>query len=201
MNRDEYVYKISSLNRWFAFASLAFLATALWMIWDDYDRSWKAYQHEFFRLEAERAREDLTEEEERVAHEGALQSLEEELARAGEALSSQQDELEEAEATLKSREARLYRTNQDYSFSKAILETERYEFEKARSDLGSDHQKTLRQAEELVEAERDEGEARSTYEKALQEQETAQDGVDRILGRRQELLRERSHLLSGVDFQ
>ena len=118
--RGQHFYKISGLNWWFAVSSLILLASVIWMVWDDIDRPWKEVQREFFRLDEEGVRAALEVEEERLAGEGTLDELEEELGRADEELASHAAELAEARAGLERLEARQYRIAQDDGFAKAI---------------------------------------------------------------------------------
>ena len=53
-NRPDEAYHIPTLNFWFAISSIALLITCVWMIWADYDRSWKNHQREFREFEIAR---------------------------------------------------------------------------------------------------------------------------------------------------
>ena len=56
---DEYLRRMSTLNVLFAISSVGLLAITVWMVYDDYARSWKRYQAEFRRIEAGLVRTSL----------------------------------------------------------------------------------------------------------------------------------------------
>jgi len=196
---DTRFYSAGRLNRWFAASSLLLLVTVLWMVWDDYARPWKDTQREFFGLDAEAGQAALVAEEERLAQEGTLEELEAELARAEEALSSRAEELEDGQDALSVLEVSLYRTDQDHTFAKAVLDARRYDFEAARARRGAQHPETERARKTFTEAQTLEEQRREDQETTLREHELAAERVNQLLGRGSELEKQRDRLLTQAN--
>lgn len=55
---EERPYSRAKLNRWFAVSSVLMTASILWMIEVDYDRPWRVFQDDYFRVRAVLARLD-----------------------------------------------------------------------------------------------------------------------------------------------
>jgi len=196
-----YFYDLRWLRRWFAFSSVLLLLATIWMIWDDHHRPFKDYQREFFRLDAGRARAALRAEEEKLEREGRLKELEAELARAERDLSSRGEELSRKRSNLKDLEARLHALEFDLNSSRAVLDTRRYEFEKARETHGRDHPRTA-SAGEVYRRSREVAEtAHRAYQAVLAERDAAREELEAILSRREELETERKKLTSGIEIQ
>ena len=171
--RGKYFYNMSRLNRIFAVSSLILFISMAWMVWDDYNRPFKGYQREFFRLAAERSRAALQAEQEKLEKEGELERLEADLARAEEALSSREQELARENESLEALEARFHREEQDYSFAKSILDTRRFEFENSREIHGAEHEESRRAAEAWVRAREAAEASRRLHEGLLLEKRAA----------------------------
>ncbi|MBM3976183.1 MAG: c-type cytochrome [Planctomycetes bacterium] len=90
-DRGDTHYHIKHLNLWFAFASLALLVTAVWMVLDDASRPWKNHQREFRALDLERTRAELetAELKAQAAHGETLQVEVQKAAAAVEALNAE----------------------------------------------------------------------------------------------------------------
>jgi len=98
-DRGDTHYRVRTLNRWFAWSSLALLVATFWMVIDDWSRPWKTYQKGFRALEVERARAELESPQARAALEEEAR-LSQELADAQGRFASSHSELEAAEKTL-----------------------------------------------------------------------------------------------------
>ena len=115
------------------FSSLFFLATVVWMMFDDWNQPWKKYQRDFRVVEQVLAESEI----EAIQTEG-FQREEAELQAAIETaqaqLGSQAGELEEAEAVLAVADNRRYIDEQDAKFAKAEFDWVKYQIEEARKD-------------------------------------------------------------------
>ena len=60
---DERYWDINLLNKWFAISSIVFLVVMVWIFIDDNDDEFKDYQREFRKLEIEKTKEKLRNEE------------------------------------------------------------------------------------------------------------------------------------------
>ena len=126
-----HAYNIDFLNVVFAASSLFVLFTTVWMVWDDYDREWKNYQRQFTQLEMEVARANLAQaaldvDQTRVSELTAQREA------AGQQLASNDGQIAELEAQLADVETTLFIATQNFQFTKAHYDVERYAFEVRR---------------------------------------------------------------------
>ncbi len=66
-DRGDTHYHVPNLNRWFAISSVVLLASALWMVLEDFNRPWKKYQRTYRDMEIERGRAELSSEDAQAA--------------------------------------------------------------------------------------------------------------------------------------
>jgi len=130
---DEYLRRMSTLNLLFAISSVGLLAITVWMVYDDYSRSWKRYQAEFRRIEAGLVRTELEAAGQAVdstALEAARKDLEAARAEAG----ARSRELEEATARLRRIETDHYRTDLDFREVKSTYDARKFEYEEKKNE-------------------------------------------------------------------
>ena len=130
-NTQERYYNILKLNKWFALSSILFTAFWIMVFADDYNRPWKKYQIEFRKLEAVKIKQDIESEDAALSENddynkliGSLESIQSNLELQSEAIS-------EINSKIKSLNIDLYRDNQNYQFSKADMDAQRYKYEEA----------------------------------------------------------------------
>ncbi len=128
-----HAYNIDFLNVVFAASGLFLLFSSIWMVWDDYDREWKGYQRQFVLLETEVTQAGLVSAE-GALDQGRIAELEAERVTAEQELASNQTQIDALELDLEVIEADLFRVNQDYIFTKAQYDVERYEFEELQEE-------------------------------------------------------------------
>ena len=126
-----HAYNIDFLNVVFAASSLFALFTTVWMVWDDYDREWKNYQRQFTQLEMEVARANLAEAALEV-DQARVSELTTQREAAGQQLASNDGQIAELEAQLADVETTLFIATQNFQFTKAHYDVERYAFEVRR---------------------------------------------------------------------
>lgn len=121
-------YDIPRLNRAFWWAGLALTVVFVVMIVADYDRDWKTFQRVFMRLDAK-----LTRETALAARQKALDEehgkLIEELRQARGEVATHKESLRKLEAKLKDLDPKIYLADQQYKFTKASFDAERYKYE------------------------------------------------------------------------
>ena len=128
-----HAYNIDFLNVVFAASGLFLFFSSIWMVWDDYDREWKEYQRQFVLLETEVTQAELADAQSQV-DQTQVARLQSERAEAEQELASNQATIDELEGQLDEIDAELYGTNQDYLFTKAEYDAERYEFEEIQEE-------------------------------------------------------------------
>jgi cytochrome c2 len=127
-DRGDTHYHVRTLNRWFAWSSLALLVATFWMVIDDWNRPWKGYQKRFRSIEAERAQAELQSPEAQASIEEEAR-LSRELAETEAGLASRRGELDAAERELADLEHRAYiateaekKLKQQYNWERFVTE-------------------------------------------------------------------------------
>lgn len=142
---EDYLRPLPKMHRWFAVSMLVlFFATLLMMYFDHHDE-WRAYQHEFYRLEADKlAAEEQAKKAELVGlpTDGAARSQAqidaayaaklEELRSAKEA---KEAELKQAVSDLAEREANVKKLDNDYLMQMRVVREKRAIRDVARADF------------------------------------------------------------------
>ena len=169
-DRGDTHYFTPTLNKWFLFSSLAFLATSLWMMVADWNRPWKDYQRQYRERDLAKVRATLDALETPEARQGetALQAA---VDAARKDLAARQKELEQAEAEEFAVNGELYVKDQAAKFAKADYDWTRYlveEHRRAIGDLNADQAKldTASDAVQSTALAKEEVEAKHTAAKA-----------------------------------
>ena len=122
-------YDLPRMNRVFFLTAAVLLGTAVWMVLDDWDRSWKGYQREFREMELDRTREQVAAIEtpewldEKRGIEEEIRDAEAELAADGEWLAAQ--------ARLSDAEGRKYKSEAGFKIAQAKYNWARYLYNQA----------------------------------------------------------------------
>ncbi len=132
-----HAYNIDFLNVVFAVSSLFVLFTTVWMVWDDYDREWKNYQRDFTLLEVEVTRAGLAQAQQEV-DQARVAELRTQREVAEQGVASNAAEIDEVEAQLAEVERQLFVATQNFQFTKAHYDVDRYEFEVRREEAHSE---------------------------------------------------------------
>ena len=132
-----HAYNIDFLNVVFAASSLFALFTTVWMVWDDYDREWKNYQRDFTALEMEVTRAGLTQAVQEV-DQARVAELTAQRAVAEQELASNAVQIDELETQLAEADRELFVATQNFQFTKANYDVDRYTFEVRREEAHAD---------------------------------------------------------------
>ena len=136
-NNQERYYNILKLNKWFAISSIVF--TAFWIIVfaDDYNRPWKKYQIEFRDIEIEKIKKDIESEDVALQDNSDYEVLLVALDESKKDLELEISKVNEINSQLSVLEAELYKHNQNFQFSKADMDAQRYKYEEALFGYGN----------------------------------------------------------------
>ena len=136
-NNQERYYNILKLNKWFAISSIIF--TAFWIIVfaDDYNRPWKKYQIEFRDIEIEKIKADIESENIALQDNSDYEVLLDSLDKSKNDLELETSKVNEINSQLGVLEAKLYGDNQNFQFSKADMDAQRYKYEEALFGYGN----------------------------------------------------------------
>ena len=130
-DRGDTHYSIPALNKWFLVSSVIILISTVWMVIDDWQRPWKAYQREFRELELARVRA----EEQQLSAEGAMQREQELMAQVASAQRSVDQRagyLAQKSETLRLAKGELWSAIEAAKKAKSGYNWERYQFEEHR---------------------------------------------------------------------
>ncbi len=130
-DNQERHYKISSLNKLFAIASLILLLAIILLFVDDYSREWKRYQRAFRDLEVEKTRIKYDLELSNLEGQGPYQDLQKELSQARREFSQKSQDLKSLQAGITKTQSRLEILNKEYQFAKAEYDSAKYHYEQA----------------------------------------------------------------------
>jgi mono/diheme cytochrome c family protein len=173
-----HAYNVDFLNVVFAASSLFLFLSVIWMVWDDYDREWKNTQREFVELETQVTQASL-EQASRGVDKAKLTELQSSLAAAEKNVAANEQKIRELQDQLGDLDARLYREQQEYQFTKATYDQDRYDFEAARVAGASNAD---RRGEAVAELARRTGELLLQVERTTAERAAVQQQIDALTG-------------------
>jgi mono/diheme cytochrome c family protein len=173
-----HAYNVDFLNVVFAASSIFLFLSVIWMVWDDYDREWKSTQRQFSELEYQVTQANL-ERASREVDQTKLGQLQSSLAAAQQNVEANQAKVDELRSQMAEIDARLARESQDYQFTKATYDQDRYDFEASRAAGASNAE---RKGEAVKELQQRMNELQLTVEKTTAERNALQQQLDQILG-------------------
>jgi len=128
---EDTLYKIPFLNVLFAASSIGLLLVTIWMVVDDYTRSWKGYQRQFQTLEAAKTAAALKTAEDTVSQD-QLKGLREQLSAAQAAVEAHKADLKSAQDRLTAVTTAAYKDDLTYRTLKSTYDARKFAFEEAR---------------------------------------------------------------------
>ncbi|HZI65069.1 MAG TPA: c-type cytochrome [Thermoanaerobaculia bacterium] len=141
-------YNIPRLNRVFAYTGIILTVVFIAMVVEDYARPWKRIQRAFTKIEARKARQSALEARNKaVGEEG--KRLRAELALANKELAAHRNELRRLDRKLEELEPKVYLADQQFKFTKASLDAQRYKYENALATAPRTAPKHKRDLDEL----------------------------------------------------
>jgi hypothetical protein len=176
-------YNIPRLNRAFFWTAMALTVIFIGMVVADYSRDWKVIQRTFLKLDARLTRQAaLTARRKALGEEHARMIAELKAARSE--IAAHRATLRKLDAKLKELDPKLYLADQQYKFTKASFDAQRYKYEdalanKPRAAPGA------RRSLDALQRELDERTLRLAQLK--KQQADAQATIDRVNARRKEL--------------
>ena len=130
-NNQERYYNVLKLNKWFALSSILFTAIWILVFADDYNRPWKKYQIEFRDIEIEKVKKDIQSEDAALQDNTDYLVLLNTLDESKKDLQLEAEKVDNINSQLGELEAQLYKHNQNFQFSKADMDAQRYKYEEA----------------------------------------------------------------------
>jgi mono/diheme cytochrome c family protein len=122
--------RTQKLNVLFALSSLALLIAFSWMVWADYDREWKKHQISFNRMEVQATQKQRDAALAKVG-DAKLKALEADVAKGRQDAAQKRAEIAKTQAEAKKAHDDWYAIDQDFRFTKANIDVERFNYEEA----------------------------------------------------------------------
>ena len=130
-NNQERYYNVLKLNKWFALSSILFTAFWILVFADDFNRPWKKYQIDFRKIEIEKIKLDIESEDTALQDNNNYKVLVNSLDKSKNDLQLESAKVDKINSELSLLEVELYRHNQNFQFSKADMDAQRYKYEEA----------------------------------------------------------------------
>ncbi|MCI0658441.1 MAG: hypothetical protein L0170_15425 [Acidobacteria bacterium] len=192
---EEYARSVPLLNKVFALSSLGFFIGTLWMVWDDYYRSWRPVQREFMALTAKHTEEELRQAEQSLNQE-ELKKIQEELQAVQARSEEKKKQLEALEEKQKRNTVLVYTTDTNFKNTKSVFDAVRFEYE----ELEHSHSpRAGKKMAELQEVQKKLADYKLANDKALTEQAELKKQREALVGDRAGLEMKRQDLLATVD--
>jgi mono/diheme cytochrome c family protein len=128
--RGDRLYETNLLHKWFAISSLLLFLFTVGMVLADYTREWKKYQRDFNRLQIARTQQDMQQAVGSVDR-AKYDQLQQQLQQARAEQQQNEAEVDRVQKQISDLTARRYAVNQNYQFTKATYDSEKYEYEEA----------------------------------------------------------------------
>src|SRR5215510_1057605 len=138
--RGDRLYEVNSLHKWFAISSLLLFLFTIAMVLADYSREWKRYQRDFVRLQIQKTQKDMQQFSSSLDR-GKLQQLDQQLQQSRAQQQQNEAQIEKIEKQVNDLNAKLYGVDENYRFSKAVYDSDKYEYEEASAHKASNSQK------------------------------------------------------------
>src|SRR5882724_11713276 len=138
--RNDRLYEVTTLHKWFAISSLLLFVFTVVMILADYSREWKRYQREFTRFSIDRATQDKNKAAGTIDRNKYAQ-FQNELAAAQKLIDQNAAAIAPLQKKLDSLNADFYRIDNDLKSAKAYYGTDRYTLDEAVAAAAKDPRK------------------------------------------------------------
>jgi mono/diheme cytochrome c family protein len=169
-------YNIPKLNRVLAGTAILLTVVFVGMVVEDYARGWKKIQRAFARLDAKKTREAALEARKSARGE-ERQKLRAELTAARNELRSHQRRLRSLRERVRKLEPRVYLADQEYKFTRASYDAQRYKYEDA---LARDPAAAPKEKRDLEKLQKELDAKTLALAEANREQAAVQSELDRL---------------------
>jgi len=193
--RGDRLYQADSLHKWFAISSLALFVFSVAMVLADYSREWKKYQREFVRLQIQKTRQDMRQSAGTLDR-AKITQIDQQLKQSSTNQRQNEEQIEKIQKQINDLNAKIYGVDQNYRFSKAIYDTDKYGYEEALAHKASDTQEL---GEKLKETEKRMNDYKAELDRLTLDLRAANADLDKYIGQRSTLQKEREGLLA--DYQ
>ncbi len=144
--RGDRLYEADNLHKWFAISSLLLFGFTVWMILADYTRDWRQYQRAFTRMSIDSTLAERDNAANAIDR-ARFDELQGQLGQAQAALAENEAEIDRIQGVIDDFNAELYAADQDFRFSRASYDVEKYDYDEARANDASNAEALGQRAE------------------------------------------------------
>jgi cbb3-type cytochrome oxidase cytochrome c subunit len=137
--RGDRLYQVQSLHKWFAISSLLLFVFTIGMVLQDYTREWKRYQREFNQISVRSTIQDAVAARDSIDT-AKRDQLRQDIAAAEASEKENNAQITELEERIASLNAQWIKADQDYRFTKAQYDAEKYAYEEAIAHKAADEE-------------------------------------------------------------
>src|ERR1041385_7546552 len=188
--RGDRLYEVIYLHKWFAISSLLLFGFTVAMVMVDYSREWKTYQRDFNRLQIQRTQKDIQQASSSLDR-AKFQQLQQQLQQTRGQQQQNETQIDKIQKQLSDLNAKYYAADENYRFSKAVYDSDKYEYEEALAHKESNAEKL---GQKLKQTEKRMNDYKAQSEKLTLDLRAANEELDKYLGKRNELQKQRETL-------
>src|SRR5437762_9582379 len=177
------LYEVIYLHKWFAISSILLFLFTVAMVLVDYSREWKKYQREFVRLQIQRTQRDRQQVLSSLDR-TKFQQLQQQLQQARAQQQQNEAQIDKIQKQLGDLNAKYYAADENYRFSKAVYDSDKYEYEEAVATKRSNAPKL---AEKLKETEKRMNDYNAQSEKLRLDIRASNTELHKYVGKRNEI--------------
>src|SRR5215471_15104460 len=189
--RGDRLYEVITLHKWFAISSLLLFGFTVAMVMADYLREWKTYQRDFVRMQIQRTQKDMQQASSSLDR-AKFQQLQQQLQQTRGQQQQNEAQIDKIQKQINDLNAKEYGVDENYRFSKAVYDSDKYEYEEAAAHKASNAQKLdvkLRDREKQMNA------YKAELDRVTLDLRAANDELNKYVGQRDALQKDREKLL------
>ncbi len=190
--RGDRLYEVVMLHKWFAISSLLLFLITIGMVLADYSREWKRYQRDFVRLQISKTRSDMQQAAGTIDR-AKYGQLDQQLKQARASQTQNEAQIDKIQKQLSDINAKLYAVDENYRFSKAVYDSDKYAYEEAAAHKASNADKL---GTKLKDTEKRMNDLKAELEKVTLDQRAAQAELDKYIGVRESTQKDIEKLLA-----
>jgi cytochrome c2 len=190
--RGDRLYEMDSLHKWFAISSLLLFLITVFMVLADYSREWKKYQREFVRLQIRNTQKDI-QQVSSTFDRNKLAQLDQQIKQVQANEQQNEAQISTIEKQISDLNAKIYAADENYRFSKAVYDSDKYAYEEAAAHNASNAQKL---GGNLKETETRMNKYKADLDKLTLDLRAANDDDAKYVGKRNDLQKSREQMLA-----
>ncbi len=190
--RGDRLYEVIFLHKWFAISSILLFGFTVAMVMADYLREWKTYQRDFNRLQIQRTQRDMQQVSSSLDR-AKFQQLQQQLQQTRGQQQQNEAQIDKIQKQLGDLNAKYYAADENYRFSKAVYDSDKYSYEEAVANKASN---APRLAEKLKEKEKLMNDYKAQSEKLTLDTRAANADLDKYVGKRNEIQKDMETMLT-----